>query len=172
MKTRLSVPVVCWLLMLTCQRSFGQEITQIIKYSPYLNIGYERVLSEKKSVYVGASLFPISSVGVTAFGAKAEYRFYLSNNKPAPRGFWVAPTALLWYVRFNDFLGESAGVGIAQLGGIAGYQFIISNRVSIEPCLGIGAGFAMGINEVDSGIFSGGVTPLGGLRVGLVIGNQ
>ena len=169
MKKHLISLALFGLLILTSKRSFSQEITQIMKYSPLLNIGYERVLTPKQSVYVGASLFPIAQADITAFGIKGEYRFYTSQNKPAPNGFWVAPTALLWFVRFNDFLGESSGVGVVMLGGMTGYQFIIRNRVSIEPCLGLGAGFSLGINETDSGIFGGGITPLGGLRLGLVL---
>ncbi|GAB3991954.1 hypothetical protein GCM10028807_23670 [Spirosoma daeguense] len=170
MKNHLISVALFGLLCLAGKSSYGQEITQIVKYSPLLNVGYERVLTPKKSVYVGASLFPIAQADITAFGIKGEYRFYTGQNKPAPYGFWVAPTALLWYVRFNDFLGESSGVGVVMLGGITGYQFIIHNRVSIEPCLGLGAGFSLGVNETDSGIFGGGVTPLGGLRLGLVLG--
>ncbi|GAB3926052.1 hypothetical protein [Larkinella terrae] len=149
---------------------------KIIKYAPLVSVGYEKVLNDKNSFYVGATIYPLPTVGITALGVKGEYRFYglLNKEKKAPAGFWVAPTALLWYVRFNDFIEDdlNAGVGIVQLGGIAGYQFIIKNKFTIEPCLGIAGGFALGVGSEDAGIFGGAVTPVGGLRIGYILGSK
>lgn len=163
------------ILSATLRLAQAQEVTKIVKYSPSLNVGYEKVLQEKRSVYVGASLF--SAAGLSAVGVKGEYRFYLSNSKQAPKGFFVAPTALLWYVnsRVLDDAFNSLGAGeksvsgaYVQVGGIAGHQWIIKNKFSIEPCFGLSVGTNLG-GEPLGGIFSGMVLPLVALRVGYVL---
>ncbi|GAB3504487.1 hypothetical protein GCM10027341_34860 [Spirosoma knui] len=144
----------------------GGPVHSIIKYAPLTNFGYEHVLSSKRSIYAGLSLYSLG-FGVSAIGLKGEYRFYgliKDSPKQAPEGFWVAPTALLWHV--SDRFDETESVFITQLGCIAGYQWIFNRKVSLEPALGLS------ITAVGSGSDSSlgaGVLPLFALRVGYVL---
>lgn len=56
-------------LFLLSMTSFAQ--TGIVKYSPFVNFGYEHVLSEKRSIYGGINLGTFDGT----IGAKIEYLF-------------------------------------------------------------------------------------------------
>lgn len=149
----------------------AQSAQSIIKYAPLSNFGYEHVLTDRRSLYGGISYYSFGGgdLGVSALGLKAEYRFYgLANNgKEAPEGLWVAPTVLLWNVRASDGFGDSGSVFVGQLGGIAGYQWIFNQKISLEPALGL-AFSAVGSGGGDS-LLEAGVLPLFALRLGYVL---
>ena len=138
----------------------------IIKYAPLSSFGYEHVLGNNHSIYAGLSLYSLG-FGVSAIGVKGEYRFYglvKSSPKQAPEGLWVAPTVLLWNV--SSSIDGTESVFIAQVGAIAGYQWIFNNKISLEPALGLS------LTAVGSGSDSSlgaGIVPLFALRVGYVI---
>ena len=139
----------------------------IIKYAPLSSFGYEHVLNNTHSLYAGISLYSLG-FGASAIGLKAEYRFYgliKENSRPAPEGFWVAPTALLWRVSVSDFY-ETESAFVAQIGGIAGYQWIFNRKISLEPALGLSL-TAVGSGSDTS--LGAGVVPLFAVRVGYVL---
>lgn len=170
------LPLLLFLVVLAFAAR-AQEGTSIIKYAPLSGIGYERVLANNRAVYVGGSLYSVSTIGIrtTALGLKAEYRFYglaKSSPKEAPDGLWLAPTVLFWNIRIRDydfgFYDEVDNTVAFQLGGIAGYQwrFGAEKRISFEPAAGL-AFTAVG-NDSESFIGST-VLPLFALRVGYVL---
>lgn len=135
----------------------------IIKYAPLTNFGVERVISEKNSIYIGAT---IGSSG--SFGGKAEYRFYgllRKQEKSAPEGFWVAPQVAIGSVVFDDFYDKERAL-VATAGGLAGYQWIFKNKITLEPALGLGV-MLIGGNNLIGGL--GFLAPLGGIRIGYAI---
>jgi len=86
-----------------------------------------------------------------AFGITPEIRFYVSDKKDAPKGFFVAP--FFTYMHFDgktEFLMQYAGLGILDfrrsqvkshtvgLGMVVGYQFFLKNRVTIDSWIGPG----------------------------------
>ena len=159
-----TLALLCALVLLA---GLSQAQTRIIKYAPLLSGGYEQVLSEKRSFYVGASFY--SAFDVTAIGLKGEYRFYTpislaKRPASAPQGLWVAPTAMVWFLseRFFDTRATCVGAG-----GILGHQGVIKDRFTIEPAIGVafGGGGANG----DFGVFSGVAIPLTALRFGYVL---
>lgn len=153
-------------LFLVCQTSFAQ--TGIVKYSPFVNFGYEHVLSEKRSIYGGLNLGTFDGT----IGVKAEYRFYgliKKAEKKAPEGLWVAPVVSFASAVINDY-GYRERFFLAQAGGIAGYQWIFKNKITFEPGLGVAAAL-IGGNQLFDGALGGlsFITPIIALRVGYVI---
>jgi hypothetical protein len=153
--------------------SFGQSDTartkypNIIKYSlssysiypNSLHLGYERVLSKNKSIYIfgGYNEFPASlslnlsnanlsnARNQTGFNVGAEYRFYLSeeNKYNAPHGVFLAP-----YISYYSFSSDhtlthtdSTGsqsvnlntkISLFNVGLELGYQFVVFKRFVID----------------------------------------
>jgi hypothetical protein len=86
------------------------------------------------------------------FGITPEMRFYVSERKETPKGFFVAP--FLTYMHFNsryeypdyvDFMGnpiEGSKCNLrshtAGLGMVLGYQFFLNNRITIDAWAGPG----------------------------------
>ena len=86
------------------------------------------------------------------FGITPEMRFYVSEQKETPKGFFVAP--FLAYMHFNsryqypdyvDFIGnpiEGSKCNLrshtAGLGMVLGYQFFLKNRITIDAWAGPG----------------------------------
>jgi hypothetical protein len=134
------------------------DITSHYLYRNALNISYERVLKPNRSfsITAGYQEFPRTSdfgsrVAVKEDNEKtglkfgAEYRFYLSkeNKYQAPRGIYIGP--YLAYHRFsNERLIEvdnngtpeeailNTSFNILNIGFQIGYQFVISNRWTID----------------------------------------
>lgn len=168
MKINLFIKPVATLFcfFLVCQTSFAQ--TGIVKYAPFVNFGYEHVLSEKRSIYGGINLGTFDGT----IGAKVEYRFYgliKKDEKKAPEGLWVAPIVSVTSAVINDY-GFKERFLLAQAGGIAGYQWIFKNKITFEPGLGIAAS-VIGGNRLFDDVFGGlgFVTPILALRVGYVV---
>jgi hypothetical protein len=153
--------------------SFGQVDTAKTKYpnivkislSSYtlypnsFHLGYERVLSKNKSIYVfgGYNEFPLSldlhlsNTNLTnprnksGFSIGAEYRFYLSeeNKYNAPHGIYLAP--YVSYYNFNasntlihtDSTGSQSAnlttqISLFNVGFELGYQFVVFKRFVID----------------------------------------
>lgn len=161
---KLTTALFC--LILVGQTSFAQ--TEIIKYSPFVNFGYEHVLSEKRSIYGGLNLGTFDGT----IGFRGEYRFYgliKKAEKKAPEGLWVAPVVAFTSAVINDY-GYKERFFLAQAGGIAGYQWVFKNKITFEPGLGVAAA-VIGGNQLFDGVLGGLglITPIVALRVGYVI---
>ena len=140
-----------------------------------VNLSYEHAVSEKTSFQLGAfySGAGIAGTRFRGFGITPEYRFYFSNTKQAPAGFYAAP-----FVRYQNFtisdndLSTSEGT-LSTFGGglVVGHQAIFNERISLDFFLGpsynagavkVSSGTA---NDLGTGPFSG-----FGLRFGLTLG--
>ncbi len=135
----------------------------------YIILGYERVLSPKKSISINfgkAALPRIISLITdsfqtnregkrTGFNASIDYRFYLSkeNKFEAPRGLYIGP-----YYSYNHFENEkqwmrnnsrgsneietNTNFNIHTFGFELGYQLILWKRLSFDMVMiGPGLGF-------------------------------
>jgi hypothetical protein len=167
--------IVCLILLSFQFYSFGQQIDtgktkypNIVKislssYTLYPNsfhLGYERVLTKNKSIYVfgGYNEFPLSlnldlpntklsdARSKSGFSVGAEFRFYLSeeNKYNAPHGIYLAP-----YISFYKFSAtntmthtDSSGaqssvnmtsqISLFNIGFELGYQFVVFKRFVID----------------------------------------
>jgi hypothetical protein len=159
----------------------AQEVKQnVIKanlFSPLVRTGsffYERVLNEDMSLqlgffYSGAS---ISDTKFRGFGVTPEFRYYLSESKPAPSGIFIAP-----YLRYQNFdlsvEGDTGSATYSAMGGgmLVGAQRLLKNVISIEAFLG--PSYSTGNiklsdganNNFDTGFFDG-----FGVRFGFTVG--
>ena len=156
-----------------------QNVLKINILSPIFrtaNLSYERVVSEKNSFQIGAFYTGASIAGTRfrGFGLTPEYRFYFSNTKQAPAGFYAAP-----FLRYQSFtisdtdLSTSEGT-LTTIGGgaVIGHQAIFNERISLDAFLG--PSYSGGSVKVKSGTSGDlGTGPFGGgfgLRFGVTFG--
>ncbi|MGF1585151.1 MAG: DUF3575 domain-containing protein [Bacteroidales bacterium] len=154
-----------------------QNIIKANLISPLVRTGsffYERVLNEDMSLqmgffYSGAS---ISDTRFRGFGITPEFRYYLSESKPAPSGIFVAP-----YLRYQSFdlsaEGSTGSATYSTMGGgmLVGTQRLLKNAISLEAF--IGPSYSNGNikikdgaeNDFDTGFFDG-----FGVRFGFTVG--
>lgn len=130
------------IILLTFSGMDGRaQQTQIVKanaLSPLFrtaNVSFEHTLNESRSLQLGFyySGVTIRDVRFRGVGITPEYRFYLSQSREAPNGFYVAP--FLRYQNLRLELTEQNGGGrLTALGGgvIAGYQFALGQRSSLD----------------------------------------
>lgn len=123
--------------------------TQALKVnilSPLVNTGsffYEHQVGEHRSLQLGG-LFTAWSTGNTkirGFALTPEYRFYLSDSKPALEGFYFAP-----FVRYqnltltvtDEYSPDKAEASLNTFGGglLAGYQVVFKKRFTLDGFLG------------------------------------
>ncbi|MCS7018009.1 MAG: DUF3575 domain-containing protein [Cytophagales bacterium] len=97
---------------------------------------YERVLNEKSSLqlgiyYTGASFSGTLFRGV---GITPEYRFYLSESKQSPAGFFVAPFLRYQNLNLSDKEDTNVSATYSSFGGgvCVGNQWLFKDQVSIE----------------------------------------
>jgi hypothetical protein len=141
---RLTLAFAGVILMLpaTAQEDVRQNLLKANLFSPLVRTGsffYERVLNEDMSFqmgffYTGAS---ISETVFRGFGITPEFRYYLSETKPAPSGVFVAP--YLRYQSFNISIeGEDGSATLSGLGGglLVGMQTLLKNTISLEGFIG------------------------------------
>jgi hypothetical protein len=57
------------------------------------SVAFEHAIGEKNSVVIAPTFggYKLAGFKYSAFGIGAEYRFYISNTKTAPAGFYAAP---------------------------------------------------------------------------------
>jgi hypothetical protein len=105
-----------------------RNILKINLLSPILNsfsASYERVINDEKTFNITAFVSQnFAGDNIVAYGITPEIRFYLSENKKAPAGFFVAP-----YFTLQTYGGDPIilGPGVA-IGG----QWVFKNRVSLD----------------------------------------
>lgn len=180
--------VMAAILVLFCQRSYAQSVQKdssvstnknVIRYNftgallfgfdKYIVLGYERVLSPKRSfsVNIGSAALPklISVVtdsfetkkqgGRKGYNVSIDYRFYLAkeNKFAAPHGVYIGP-----YYSYNHFENEqlwerikpsggnnittNSDLNIHTFGFELGYQFILGKHFALDLVMvGPGIGF-------------------------------
>lgn len=90
----------------------------VFPFTDNLQISYERLLGESSSLQLEITLGELLSI-------RPEYRFYMSDNKIAPNGAFVAP--------YLHYIEESAGGGL-----LVGYQRLFKSKISLEAFAGPG----------------------------------
>jgi hypothetical protein len=147
----------------------------IYGFDKSLILGYERILSPKRSISINAgtvALPKVTSIGNdsitfntdvknTGYNISLDYRFYLAkeNKYAAPRGIYIGP----WY-SYNQFrrdntwniinvngsqknITANSKMGIHSFGIELGYQFVFWDRLAVDLVM-IGPG--MGLYKVDA----------------------
>ncbi|MET4076618.1 DUF3575 domain-containing protein [Hymenobacter sp. UYCo722] len=137
-------------LMLAAGKASAQDnVVKVNIFSPIYKTGsffFEHKLDASKSVQLGASFTSASvddDVTLSGFAITPEYRFYLSDSKEAPRGFYVGP-----YLRYRNLklkYADNSGGGsqaaeatLNTFGGgiLIGHQWIFKQRFSLDTFLG------------------------------------
>ena len=149
MKKRILSLLVVTLLVLSVQAQKKNAI-KINPFSPLLNtfnLQYERVINEKSSFQLGLFYtgYKTGDVSLSGIGITPEYRMYLSNDKEAPAGFFIAP-----FVRYENYtvkadvtdeIDMTTVEGKASLtnirpGLLIGHQWLFSDKVTFEMFFG------------------------------------
>ncbi|MEZ5038532.1 MAG: DUF3575 domain-containing protein [Saprospiraceae bacterium] len=160
MKTKFLTIASFLMLFFLTNNLIGQNV---IKVNPIglafgsLNGGYETFLNDKSSLYLKANFYSRGIVGVryTGFGVGGEYRFYLSNNE-RPKGLYAGPVANIGFIGTNvDGVGNYT---LITLGGVIGYQWVFSEKFTVEVNIGPVYGIATG-DFGDTDIFGDGILP-------------
>ncbi len=179
MKQRTFYSIIFSLFFFTQVSAQGpQNVLKLNIFSPIvstISVSYERALSTQNSAQLNI-FYTGASVGDTRFrglGITPEYRFYLSENKDAPAGFYVGP--FLRYQNFNvsDELSTAEG-SLSTFGGgvLIGGHWLFKEKFSLDTF--IGPSYASGNLSVednaseesfDIGFFDG-----FGVRFGVTIG--
>lgn len=99
-----------------------------------LVLAYEKVASEDASFQAGFAFTGDGDNG-RRLAFTGEYRYYLSDEKPAPAGFYVAPFAQ--YINITEKINSvEHKAGAIGLGVVAGYQWLFKERVTFGGFLG------------------------------------
>nr|HMP31715.1 DUF3575 domain-containing protein [Saprospiraceae bacterium] len=120
------------------------------------NLRYEKGISEKGSVQVGANFYnyKLFSLKTTGFGVDAGYRYYF---KEAIKGGYVAP-ALGFQTNTTSVSSTdntSGSFSLLGLGATAGYQWITSGNFVVDFGLGYGYNAQLSKSEVLTRAFGG-----------------
>ena len=127
----------------------AQEPQNVIKANPLglfiglADLGYERALTPKTSIEVTPSFgaYNFGGVKYSSVGMGADYRFYHSKHKNAPRGFYLSPGLLYesGKVSVTDIYGGSASANFTAFGvrGVLGKQWIWDSGFIIDFSGGI-----------------------------------
>jgi hypothetical protein len=175
------------LLGLSTAASAQTNALKVNIFSPLVRTGsffYEHKVGEHNSAQLGG-LFTAWSVGdtkISGFALTPEYRFYLSDSKPAMEGFYFAPFARYQNLTltvengYEDLNGHVSD-GKASLntfggGVVAGYQFLFKRRFTLDAFLG--PSYNNGTLKVSAGnesqSFDAGTFTGFGVRTGVTFG--
>jgi hypothetical protein len=141
---------------------------------------YERVFSENLSAQLGffyAWDFPIydsDDYNATGFAITPEFRYYLSNKNPAPRGIYLAPNFRYQKLDTENLEENSEATVITNSIAInLGYQLVLKDLFLVEAWAGLAYNFrkvedetvpGAGIGYNDENEFG----LRGGISIGLV----
>jgi hypothetical protein len=159
----------------------AQEKSNVVKtslVSPFLNtyvLAYERALNEDMGLQMGFYYSGASTLGVnfSGFALTPEFRYYLSDEKTAPNGAFIAP-----YLRYQNFtLDEDTGTSSATFTGFGGGLLLGVQRVfkeTISLSAFIGPAYitpSVEYEDPDNQFFdrgSGGFWARAGINIGIV----
>ena len=101
------------------------------------SFSYERAIGSKSSFEINSSfgIYKYQGIKYTSFGLGADYRFYLSKSKIAPKGFHVGPGAGLVFgnAKLNPIYGELDDAITGYIvNATFGHQWIFKNNFSID----------------------------------------
>jgi Protein of unknown function (DUF3575) len=157
------------------QKKSDSEYKNVVKVNPLgllfgaANVSYEHVLSEKSAIQGNVQFGGLSFGGVkyTSLGAGADYKFYLSNTKEAPKGFYAAPGVGFNYTSVTDGTNKYSGTG-ATIRGIVGNQWVWESGFALDLFGGVNyylGGEIKGAGSTTYGKFSG-ILPTIGVSLG------
>lgn len=159
-------------------RAQSQNVIKVNILSPLVrtaNFSFEHALSETSSFQIGFFYtgYRFGDTRFSGVGITPEYRFYLSERKQAPAGFYVAP-----FLRYQNFkltetaLTATGSLSLFGLGATAGYNLILKDRFSLDFFLG--PSYSFGSVKSDNGtadsFSTGGIGGGFGLRTGITFG--
>jgi hypothetical protein len=154
----------------------GDVMPNVIKINPLgflfgsASVGYERAINEKSSFVIAPTFggFNFGGVKYSQFGGSAEYRFYLSKNSSAPKGFYAGPGANFSSGKVKLDGGDKTTFSSFGVKGIIGNQWVFGSGFVLD--LNGGLQYSSFNYKDDSGIFSGlkgsGVFPALGFAIG------
>jgi hypothetical protein len=148
--------------------------------SPFIktfNLAYERILNENMALQIRGYYTGYTNkeedpqTKTSGFGVIPELRLYLSDKKPAPSGFFVAP-----FIRFDKFDitdsyedGSEVNGSYTDFGAglLIGHQSVFSNIVTLEAFIGPQYVFGNESGDIETVEFNG-VLPRGGVTIGIL----
>lgn len=121
-------------------QSEKKNIIKVNMLSPIIRTAsffYERVITPKSTAQLGlyyiGSPAPVGDAKIRGFGITPEYRFYVSNSKQAPQGFFVAPFLRYQNLELSiDTTNEKATISTFGGGLAIGGQWIFSDIISLD----------------------------------------
>jgi hypothetical protein len=162
---------------ITVKAQEGQQ--NVIKFNPLglligsANLSFEHALSEKNSIQIDASFgsLKVGDAKYSTIGGGLDYKFYLSNSKSAPQGFYAAPGVSFSSIKVkvtDPYNGNSSSSGSTFIvRGVIGNQWIWNGGFSLDLFGGINyyAGGKLKVNGVEYTKFSG-ILPALGVSLG------
>jgi hypothetical protein len=176
-KIILSVAILVLALGANAQkRGSSESKPNVVKVNPLgllfgqASISYERALDEKNAVQVTPTFGFLSVGGVkySTLGLSAEYRYYLSNSKTAPQGFYVSPGVGFASVKVKETGGASFTGSAFSVKALIGNQWTWESGFALDLFGGVnyvGGGKVKGTGGVEYTKFSG-VLPALGVSLG------
>ena len=153
------------------------ERKNVIKINPVgllfgsANVAYERAFSEKSSFVIAPTFgsFTLGDFKYSSLGISAEYRQYLSSEKPAPLGMYVSPGIGYTSGKLKNNSGDEAKFGAFVIKGVFGRQWIWDSGFTIDLNGGIqylNYSYSNNSGAAFAGLKASGVLPALGFSVG------
>ncbi|TAE75842.1 MAG: DUF3575 domain-containing protein [Bacteroidetes bacterium] len=157
------VSLLCFVLLINTINAQDTDKKNIVKlnitsfFFNSFNVSYERVFTDKITAqmsffYFGRKSEPTIYGPTGGWGITPECRFYLSETKTAPSGFFLAPFLTLQgltyrYTINNEIPNIGGQVGSAKstvfgIGATVGYQWIFKDIITLDAYAGPGFGLA------------------------------
>ena len=147
--------------------------------SPFLKtwvLAYERVINDDMSAqlgfyYTGSDLFDGSFSG---FAITPEFRYYLSEEKVAPNGAFIAPFFRYQSFTVTDDVDAEGTLNVVGGGILIGIQRVFKDKISLSAFIGpsyISPSWSYSdsnTTEINIGRTEGGVWARAGVNLGVV----
>lgn len=144
-----SALVAAGLLLSTATASAQTNALKVNLLSPLFKTGsffYEHKLNEASSLQLGglATYWGLGDTKISGFAITPEYRRYLSNEKQALAGFYVAPfvryqnLGLSLQTTTDDGTEATAKATLSTIGGgvVVGHQWVFQRRITLDTFFG------------------------------------
>ena len=144
-----SALVAAGLLLSTATASAQTNALKVNLLSPLFKTGsffYEHKLNEASSLQLGGlvTYWGLGDTKISGFAITPEYRRYLSNEKQALAGFYVAPfvryqnLGLSLQTTTDDGTEATAKATLSTIGGgvVVGHQWVFQRRITLDTFFG------------------------------------
>ncbi len=161
------VSLFCFVLLINTINAQDTDKKNIVKLGipsfvfGTFNLSYERVFTDKITAqinffYTGRKNEPAIYGPTGGWGITPECRFYLSENKTAPTGFFLSPFITLQGLSYRYKVNENTTFNNANIssqdggakstvfgiGATVGYQWIFKDIITLDAYIGPGFGIA------------------------------